>query len=215
MYTVQTGSFMHIEEAQKQFESIVQGLPEKYLDYLRIEKIGKYYTVRTGIFENRVSADTFLQTMTSKYPASVIRKAYIKEDRIKKMYRIPSSVNTHKIKKKVIADPKPQKPVLQKNEKSVHQKESQMYTVQTGSFMHIEEAQKLYDAMVQGAITRDLAYNLSYLRIEKTGTYYSVRIGKFKNRVVADALLQALKTRYPDAVMLTDSIKDDRIIKLY
>ena len=122
MYSVQSGSFMHIEEAQKQFDSIVQGLPEKYLDYLRIEKIGKYYTVRTGIFEDRVSADTLLQTMKSRYPASVIRTAYIKEDRIKKMYRVPSSVDTHRIKKKALPDSKPQKPGLQKKEKAYSKK---------------------------------------------------------------------------------------------
>jgi hypothetical protein len=215
MYSVQSGSFKHIEEAQKQFDSIVQGIPEKYLDYLRIEKIGKYYTVRTGIFEDRVSADTLLQTMKSRYPASVIQKAYIKEDRLKKMYRVPPSVDTHRIKKKALADSKPQKPARQKHDKSVQQKVSVTYTIQTGSFINYDDAQKMYDAMVQGANTPTLAYDLSYLRIEKIGTYYSVRLGKFKNRAVSHALLEAMKTRYPDAVMLTDSIQDDRIIKIY
>ncbi len=215
VFTVQTGSFMNYDDAQNQFDFIVQGLPEKDLDYLRIEKIGAYYSVRIGIFEDKKSADTMLREMKSMVPAALKLKAYIKDDRITKMYKGASSDETRTIEQKVLTNAKTRKTGLRRNYKSAQQSVPEMYTIQTGSFLNYDDAQKKYDAMVQGSNTRDLAYDLSYLRIEKIGAYYSVRIGQFKNQDVADSLLQAMKTRYPDAVMLTDNIQDDRIIKLY
>ena len=50
IYTFQTGSFIHIEDAQKQFDHIAKLLNEDETDHLRIEKIGKFYSVRLGKF---------------------------------------------------------------------------------------------------------------------------------------------------------------------
>ena len=211
VYTVQTGSFIHRADAQKQFNFIVQGLPEKDLDYLRIEKIGKYYSVRIGMFEDRVNADTFLQAMKSWIPTALKLKAYIKDDRIIKIYRGSSSVDKQKIDEKVLVDSKPQKTGLQENEKSLHQIEPVIYTIQTGSFIHTSDAQEQFNFIVQGLPEKDL----DYLRIEKIGKYYSVRIGMFEDRVNADTFLQAMKSWIPTALKLKAYIKDDRIIKIY
>ena len=54
VYTIQTGSFTHMSEAQQQFDSIIQGSDRKDLDHLRIEKVGEYYSVRIGNFKNQI-----------------------------------------------------------------------------------------------------------------------------------------------------------------
>ena len=215
VYTVQTGSFKHIEDAQNQFDSMVQGLSEKYLEYLRIEKIGKYHTVRTGIFEDKGSAATFLQAVKSRFPSAVIQKAYIKGNRIKKLYRGPSSVDKQKMEKKVVTASKPQKTAQRKYTKSIHQKEPVTYTIKTGRYVRYDEAEKEYESLVQGSSTRELAYSPYYLRIEKAGEQYSVRIGIFNDRVSAEGFRKAIISRFPRAVVIKDDIKEDRIIKLY
>ena len=215
VYTVQTGSFMSSADAQQQFDIIVQGLSKNDLDYLRIEKIGIYYTVRIGKFEDSVNADKFLQAMKSMFPAAVRLKAYIKGDRITKIYRGSSLVDKHTIDKKVLADSKAQTTGQQNTKKRVRQTESEIYTIQTGSFMNFVDAKKKYDAMLQGANTSNPAYDLSYLRIEKTGKTYSVRIGNFENYKTAKNFLQTIKAGYPNALIIKDILKDARIIKLY
>ncbi len=86
-HTIQTGSFNNVADAQKQFDSIVQGLNEKKLEYLRIEKIGKFYAVRLGKFEDYVTADKFLKTIKPKLSTAIILEAYIKNNRIMKLYK--------------------------------------------------------------------------------------------------------------------------------
>jgi hypothetical protein len=61
-HTIQTGSFIKIEHARKQLASIAQGVNEEELGFLRIEKIGKYYTVRLGKFNDYATAEKFLRT---------------------------------------------------------------------------------------------------------------------------------------------------------
>jgi hypothetical protein len=86
IYTVQTGSFMKIEDAQKQYVYIVNGLNEKDLDFLRIEKVGKYYSLRFGKFKNYASAMKLLQDIKSRLSEAMILKAYIKNERIVRFY---------------------------------------------------------------------------------------------------------------------------------
>jgi tetratricopeptide (TPR) repeat protein len=86
IFTIQTGSFTEIERARKEFESIKQGLNKKELNYLRIEIIGKFYAVRLGKFEDYTTAERFLQALKPRFTGIVIIKAYIKDDRIIKLY---------------------------------------------------------------------------------------------------------------------------------
>jgi hypothetical protein len=87
IYTIQTGSFITIKRAQKQLSFIVQRLYEKELDYLRIEKIGKFYSIRLGKFENPLNADKVLQTIKTHLPSAIRLKAYIKDERILRLYK--------------------------------------------------------------------------------------------------------------------------------
>ena len=86
VYTIQTGSFDSVAAAQKQFDSIVQGLNEKELDNLRIEKIGKFYSVRLGKFKDYTTAEKFIKAMKPRLSTAIILKAYIKNERIIKLY---------------------------------------------------------------------------------------------------------------------------------
>lgn len=86
IYTIQTGSFINIEDTQKQFKFIIQSLSGKELNYLRIEKVGNFNTVRFGKFEDYATAEKFLQALEPKLSTAIILKAYIKDDRIIKLY---------------------------------------------------------------------------------------------------------------------------------
>jgi hypothetical protein len=86
IFTIQTGSFIEIEQAQRQYNSLVQTLNENDLDYLRIEKVGTFYTDRIGKFKNYAAAEKFLRSINHQVTGSIILNAYIKDERIKKLY---------------------------------------------------------------------------------------------------------------------------------
>jgi tetratricopeptide (TPR) repeat protein len=85
-HTISISSFSKIAPAEKQFESIAKKLNEQELDHLRIEKIGKFYCVRLGKFDNRASADEFHNAVKKNMPNATVMKAYIKDERIVKVY---------------------------------------------------------------------------------------------------------------------------------
>ena len=87
IHTIQTGSFIEIERAQKQFDSIVQILNKSELDYLRIEKVDKYYSVRVGNFQDYAIAKKFLRTNKHHLSPAVILNAYIKDERIIRLHK--------------------------------------------------------------------------------------------------------------------------------
>lgn len=91
IYTIQTGSFLHAADARKQFNSMVQRLNETELDYLRIEKIGKFYSVRLGKFEKRYEAEKFLRTIQQQPATFLLMKAYDKKERIERLYKTRAS----------------------------------------------------------------------------------------------------------------------------
>lgn len=86
IYTVQAGSFKKIQRAEKQFYSLMRELSIEETDFLRIEKIGKFYTVRIGKFEDYAASYRFLQALKSHQPQAFILKAYLKIDRIIKIH---------------------------------------------------------------------------------------------------------------------------------
>ncbi len=99
IYTIQTGSFQIEEDAQEHFDSLAQGLDEKELAYLRIEKIKKFYALRLGKFENRVHAEKFLQENKEKLPEAIVLSAYYIEERILRKYKSPSLSKMPQIEK--------------------------------------------------------------------------------------------------------------------
>jgi hypothetical protein len=87
IYTIQTGSFIEIERAQMQFDSIVQILNKRELEYLRIEKVDKYYSVRLGKFSGYTNTEKLFQTIKPQLSSAIIMKAYIKDERIISLYK--------------------------------------------------------------------------------------------------------------------------------
>ncbi len=82
IYTIQTGSFLKLERAQEQFDSMLQILNGKEFSFLRIEKIGKYYSVRVGRFTDYNEAEQFIIAAKPDLSNANILEAYIKEERI-------------------------------------------------------------------------------------------------------------------------------------
>jgi len=82
IYTIQTGSFLEITHAQEQFDSTLKILKGKAFSFLRIEKIGKYYSVRLGKFTDPNAAKQFIVAVIPDISNADILKAHIKEERI-------------------------------------------------------------------------------------------------------------------------------------
>ena len=86
---------------------------------------------------------------------------------------------------------------------------SLVYTVQAGRFYNMYKARKLYDSIINDISTEDLAY----LRIEKAGQYYVVRIGKFEERRYAEIFHERIRSQLSTAMIMQDYIKEYRIKK--
>ncbi len=89
IYTIQTGSFNKVLPAKNQYNSIIQGLNGKELDYLRIEKVGEFYSVRLGKFDGYTATKKFLRSINTKLSEALILKAYIKDERIIRLFKSP------------------------------------------------------------------------------------------------------------------------------
>ena len=88
---------------------------------------------------------------------------------------------------------------------------SLVYTLQAGSFDGLQSAIKLYDSIINDLTTEDLAY----LRIEKVGQYYAVRLGKFGERSNAEILHEKIRSHLSTAIIMQAYIKEERIKKLH
>jgi hypothetical protein len=104
IHTVQTGSFGSVERAERQFDILEGGLQEADLEHLRIEKIGNFYTVRIGRFDNQADVDSLLNDVRSLIGSAITITAYYREERILKLHGAsspPVSVPAEDTKEKV------------------------------------------------------------------------------------------------------------------
>jgi tetratricopeptide (TPR) repeat protein len=81
-YSIQTGTFYVLVQAKKQFNSLVPIADKEGLGFLRIEKVGKYYTVRLGRFKERSEAVQALKLVTPHLPGSIVLKVDYDDKRI-------------------------------------------------------------------------------------------------------------------------------------
>ncbi len=86
-----------------------------------------------------------------------------------------------------------------------------IHTIQAGSHSSEKDSQIQYEALERGLSEKDR----SYLRIEKIGKYYAVRIGKFKNSEEVKDLMQTIKSEFPKTLSMTAYIKDARVVRMY
>ena len=82
VYTIQTGSYTNFPYARDQFDSIIKALNQEELDFLRIEKVGKFNAVRLGKFDDLKNAENFLSTVKSRLDEAIILNSFIKDERI-------------------------------------------------------------------------------------------------------------------------------------
>ncbi|NOZ68669.1 MAG: PEGA domain-containing protein [Deferribacteres bacterium] len=87
IYTIQVGSFTKAGYARKQFDSIARKLNKKALAYLRIEKVGKFYSVRLGKFKDYRAAEKFMQAIKTRLPGVIIVRSYLRPDRIIRIFK--------------------------------------------------------------------------------------------------------------------------------
>ncbi len=88
---------------------------------------------------------------------------------------------------------------------------SLVYTIQAGSFYDFHRAGKLYDSIMNKLNTEDLAY----LRIEKVGQHYAVRLGKFGEQRHAKIFHEKIMSLLSTASIMKAFIKKERIKKLH
>ena len=105
IFTIQIGSYISLASAEKKYDLLTHRLDKDKLDYLRIEKLGKYYTLRLGKFGNHSVAKKFFKTVKPRLPKAIIRQTYLKNKKIIKLYTDSSSVKKKKIKAKAPSVP--------------------------------------------------------------------------------------------------------------
>jgi len=224
-YTIQTGSFQSIDDAQKQYESLVQQFDGKEIDHLRIEKIGKFHSVRLGKYNNKDEVKKYLNSKKKRLRSHIVMKAYYLDERIEKIYvptktkadspqaeaepaneQGPVNIQTQVVGKVVdnVDKQSDAKPL------DLHAPES-IYTIQTGSFQNIGQARNQYDSLMQ----RFKDNEIDYLRIEKIGKFHSVRLGKFDKRDEAEKYFSLNKEQLKSSIVMKAYYKEDRIEKLY
>ena len=104
IYTIQIGSHMKKADAEEEFNSIRQSYNKKDLNFLRIEKVGKYYTIRLGKFRDYTAAEKFLKAIQPRLSKPIILNAYIKDKRIIGIYTVADKTGSFfKIGRFVIA----------------------------------------------------------------------------------------------------------------
>ncbi len=103
IYTVQTGSFANEAEAQAEYDFMMNSLNREKLDYLRIEKVGKFYAVRIGKFEDHADTEIFIRQVKSHLSDILVMKAYLKNERVTKIHRASLPLDRHGVKERTAA----------------------------------------------------------------------------------------------------------------
>ncbi len=88
------------------------------------------------------------------------------------------------------------------------------YTIQTGSFNDMDHANIQFDNIAHTLQESEM----QHLRIEKVGTYFCVRLGKFEAYSDALNFLERLQPRQPllyEALLLEAYITDERVMRVF
>lgn len=201
-YTVQTGTYTpaSLGYAKKHFDKLSRTLEEDERQYLRIEKGEKYIIVRIGKFEDFAEAGKLLEKVKALSPdAFILKEDNFENIQIIRLYEKASPPSVKEISTTKAEMPKP----------SLSLKE--YYTLQISNFLKLEEAKKEFDAL-----TRKLKGNdLSSLRIEKAGRYFSLRLGKFETYSSVKDFLARLGNAIPEAIIMIGKSADEQIISIY
>jgi hypothetical protein len=101
IYSIQTGSFIKIANAQNYFKFLMKEFDESSVQYPRIEKIGAYYALRLGKFKGYTAAKKFLAAnqpllssaiIVDSYPGKLIKvKKGVDRDSPEKIYAVQTA----------------------------------------------------------------------------------------------------------------------------
>ena len=86
-----------------------------------------------------------------------------------------------------------------------------IHTIQIGSHLTEPRAKQQYGSVLDMLKEEERGY----LRIEKIGNYYVLRLGGFTTSREAEGLLLTVNTVYPDAIMMTAYISANRLVKMH
>jgi len=89
--------------------------------------------------------------------------------------------------------------------------QAEYYTIMVGSYHSLNNAEADYQTL-QKSVLKNLLMNL---RIEKSGQYYTVRLGKFPEKAPAQEVLPKVRHNFKDARILRAFYKPERIVKLF
>jgi tetratricopeptide (TPR) repeat protein len=170
IYTIQTGSYDSEAMAQKAFDALKGLLSEEQLDDLRIEKIGKYYSLRLGKFGRRDDAYAFYGTVQDLLEDSIVMNAYYKPERIRNLYVNPSSDSIGPSEPEVSLSP----PVSARGENGDDAEAGDVVTEKTG-VQPIEE-------VITGSLENRLKEISSLMRKEDYEAALKVIVGEIGKR---------------------------------
>ncbi|UCH82372.1 MAG: SPOR domain-containing protein [Nitrospiraceae bacterium] len=91
----------------------------------------------------------------------------------------------------------------------LHAKDTEIYTVQTGSFTVDTIAEEHFNSLLKAF---DKSEN-NHLRIEKVGDFYAVRVGKFRDHAAASKFLQSMSAQVKEAIILKAYFNEENFIK--
>lgn len=208
-YTVQiaTYSLSKYNYAEALYQSLINQLKDHEKNLLRIEKSQKHYIVRVGRFEDIASATRVLNTIKGFAPDAFVLKIadpeeYTQMFQIMKIYRSEPekeiAVKTEKSSDRV-PEPKTEPESLEI-----------YYTVQIGNFLKLRQAEDELNRIAKHFPEKDR----NTLRIEKSGKYYTLRVGRFNSYIEAKEFLSKYKESI-SGIIVVGSTREEKIVQTY
>jgi tetratricopeptide (TPR) repeat protein len=164
IYTIQAASYTNESDALRYYSLIEEKLHTDELDYLRIEKVGTFHSVRLGKYEDIDSIKKFLQSIKSRLPSAIVMKAYMKEKRLLKLYSRKGTPEKQIALEKTLPKPEEEKaePTINKAANSAaalaHKTKGDRYWEADRHFLAIEEYRQ---AIKLGLRDPDLYWSLA------------------------------------------------------
>ena len=178
-YSFQLGSFLEITDAVRAHAKTTE-LPQA-----RIERIGKYYVLRVGLWKDEAEAERF------GLREQLLQRGYLRKVYSRPEWIIPSGVS---------------EPLEGRTLSQASTAESErlvFHSFQLGSFPQLQDAARLYER----------AKTLPDARIEKIGRYYTVRFGFWETQQLAEAFHATATQITSDAFVRTVFADRKRMLK--
>lgn len=221
-YTVLAASYGSLEYAEQDFQVLLDTFPQRDLDYLRIELVGGYYTIRIGKYDGIAQAENLRQLLLQRFRQARVLSAYIKPERIVKFLGKEGEGENLILKGRggdtievVHSDLKERaqyKAYTDIPSGYVAEIENRIfYTVQLASFSQEKFAADEFASIVQ----RYSPPVTDWLRVEQVQKYYTIRVGKYAVRQDAERVFEALVGEYSQADLFKVRIRPDRVSKVF